>query len=235
MSLSPNAPHDIAAALDSVSQALAKAARAAHRAPSSVTLIAISKTHGREAIEAALAAGQRNFGENRVQEAQHKFPQLKAAHPDFVLHLVGPLQTNKVREAVELFDVIHTLDRRKLAEKLAEEIPQQARPLSCFVQVNTGREPQKAGVDPAEAESFVALCRDTLKLPVVGLMCIPPVSDEPSPHFAFLRELAGRCGLSQLSMGMSSDAEIAVRLGATHVRVGTAIFGARKSVSALES
>ena len=235
MSSNPNASHNIAAALDSVHQTLAKAARAPHREPSSVTLIAVSKTHDREAIEAALAAGQRHFGENRVQEAQGKFPSLKSAHPDLVLHLVGPLQTNKVRAAVELFDAIHTLDRRNLAEKLAEEIPKQARPVSCFVQVNTGREPQKAGIDPAEAEGFVALCRDALKLQVVGLMCIPPAHDEPSPHFAFLRELAKRCGLSQLSMGMSGDAEIAVRLGATHVRIGTAIFGTRKSFNALES
>jgi len=224
--------HDISSALSAVRADLAKAARAVGRASSDVTLIAVSKTHGRDAVSQALMAGQRHFGENRVQEAQAKFPALKAAHPDLVLHLIGPLQTNKAKEAVELFDVLHTLDRPKLAEKLADEMTRQNRHLPCFIQVNTGREPQKAGVMPEALSDFVALCRDQLKLSIVGLMCIPPVDEQPAPHFAFLRELAKRQGLGALSMGMSGDAVDAVRLGATHVRVGSAIFGARKAVTA---
>lgn len=192
-----------------------------------VTLIAVSKTHGVDAVKQAVAVGQLHFGENRVQEAQGKFPALKAATAGLVLHLIGPLQTNKTREAVALFDVIHTLDRPKLAQSLAAEMIKQNRRLPCFIQVNTGREAQKAGVDPADAPDFIAYCRDEMKLPVIGLMCIPPAGEVPAPHFAFLRELARRHGLSGLSMGMSGDALEAVRLGATHVRVGTAIFGAR--------
>jgi hypothetical protein len=223
--LSPQA--DVSANLATVRARLARAAKAVGRAPEAVTLIAVSKTQGAQAVAAAFESGQRHFGENRVQEAQGKFPALKAAHPDLTLHLIGPLQTNKAADAVALFDVIHTLDRPKLAEKLAAEMARQARRLPCFIQVNTGREPQKAGVDPAEVAGFVALSRDRLKLEVAGLMCIPPADEEPAPHFAFLRELAQRNGLAQLSMGMSGDAETAVRLGATHVRIGTAIFGAR--------
>ncbi|MDX2143738.1 MAG: YggS family pyridoxal phosphate-dependent enzyme [Rhodospirillaceae bacterium] len=218
---------DVFANLSTVRTEIVRAAKAVGRKSEAVTLIAVSKTHGADAIAAAIAAGQRHFGENRVQEAQAKWPALKSAMPDLVLHLIGPLQTNKAADAVALFDVIHTLDRPKLAEKLAGEIAKQARPLPCFIQVNTGREPQKAGVDPADAQGFVALCRDQFKINVVGLMCIPPADEEPAPHFAFLRELAKRNGLTQLSMGMSGDVATAVRLGATHVRVGTAIFGAR--------
>lgn len=191
------------------------------------TLVAVSKTHDREKIETALAAGQRVFGENRVQEAHAKFPGLKADWPDLQLHLIGPLQTNKAKDAVALFDVIQTLDRPKLAHSLAREMERSGRRPVCFVQVNTGEEPQKAGVLPNDLDAFVALVRDELALPVVGLMCIPPVEENPALHFAFLKELGRRCGLTQLSMGMSSDYEQAVRLGATAVRVGSAIFGAR--------
>ncbi|MCB2109259.1 MAG: YggS family pyridoxal phosphate-dependent enzyme [Rhodobacteraceae bacterium] len=220
---------EIARNLDQVRAGIAAAAINAKRAPGEVTLIAVSKTHGPEMIEAALAAGQRHFGENRVQEAAAKFPVLKAANPDLVLHLIGPLQTNKVRDAVKIFDVIHALDRAKLAVKLAEEMKVQNRRLPCFVQVNTGREPQKAGVDPAEVANFISQCRDELHLDIVGLMCIPPVDEEPALHFALLRELARDNGLTGLSMGMSADAEVAVTFGATHVRVGTAIFGVRET------
>ncbi|MBL8628555.1 MAG: YggS family pyridoxal phosphate-dependent enzyme [Rhodospirillaceae bacterium] len=218
--------HSIPAALQQVRSTLRKAARAVGRSDEA-TLIAVSKTHDAAAVKQAIMAGQRDFGENRVQEAEAKFPALKAAHPDLVLHLIGPLQTNKVKEAVALFDVIHTLDRPKLAEKLADEMKKQGKSVPCFIQVNTGREPQKAGIDPADLSEFVALCRDQLKLPVMGLMCIPPADEVPAPHFAFLRELAKRHDVQGLSMGMSGDAAEAVRLGATHVRVGTAIFGAR--------
>jgi len=224
-------PHNIADALERLRKDLAKAARDVGRIAADVTLIAVSKTHGTDAVRAALVAGQRHFGENRVQEAQSKFPALKAEYSDLALHLIGPIQTNKAHDAVALFDVIHTLDRPKLAEKLAHEMNLQNRHVPCFVQVNTGREAQKAGIDPAALDDFLKLCRDRLNLPVVGFMCIPPVDAHPAPHFAFLRELAKRHGLEKLSMGMSSDAVSAVRLGATHVRVGTAIFGARPSFS----
>lgn len=177
-------------------------------------------------------AGQRVFGENRVQEAQSKFPELKAEWPELRLHLIGPLQTNKARDAVELFDVIQTLDRPKLAHALAREMQRVERRPDCFIQVNTGDEPQKAGISPDELEAFVTLTRDELSLPVVGLMCIPPVEENPALHFAFLNELGRRCGLTQLSMGMSSDYEEAIRLGATAVRVGSAIFGARPKLEA---
>jgi pyridoxal phosphate enzyme (YggS family) len=213
--------------LADVTAHVAAAARAAHRAPGDVTLIAVSKTHGADKIAPVIHAGHRHFGENRVQEAEEKWPALRARMPDLQLHLIGPLQTNKVRDAVALFDVIHTLDRAKLAEKLAAEMASQNRRLPCFIQVNTGREPQKAGIDPKDLDDFVAACRDTWKLPVTGLMCIPPLDEEPSLHFAFLRECAKRNGLTQLSMGMSDDYEVAVAFGATHIRVGSAIFGAR--------
>jgi pyridoxal phosphate enzyme (YggS family) len=218
---------NVSAALYAVRADVHKAARQVGRRSDEVTLIAVSKTQPAEAIGQAIAAGQKEFGENRVQEAQDKFPSLKAAHAGLTLHLIGPLQTNKARDAVALFDVIHTVDRPKLAEKLAEEMQKQNRALPCFIQVNTGREPQKAGVDPADLPQFLGLCRDQLKLNIVGLMCIPPADDVPAPHFAFLRELAKKHGLLKLSMGMSSDAVEAVRLGATHVRVGSAIFGPR--------
>ena len=193
-------------------------------------LLAVSKTKPVEAVQALIDQGQRHFAENRVQEAQSKFPALQAAHPDLVLHLIGPLQTNKVKEAVALFDAIHSLDREKLARALKAEMDKQGRQLPCFVQVNTGEEPQKAGVAPSDLASFLSLCR-ALGLDVVGLMCIPPFDEEPAPHFALLRVLAERNGLHQLSMGMSGDFETAVQLGATHVRVGSALFGARDAAA----
>jgi len=218
---------DVSTALGLVRERVQAKCRAVGRDPAQVTLIAVSKTHGAEAITAAVHAGQRHFGENRVQEALVKWPDVRAKTPDICLHLIGPLQTNKVAEAVALFDVIHTLDRPRLAEKLAEEMSRQSRKISCFVQVNTGREAQKAGIDPAEADAFIASCRAQWTLNIVGLMCIPPVDDQPALHFAFLREIAKRNGLSQLSMGMSDDFETAIAFGATHIRVGSAIFGAR--------
>jgi len=178
----------------------------------------------------ALAAGQRAFGENRVQEAEAKWPALTAAHPDARLHLIGPLQRNKVRRAVTLFDVIETVDRPKLARALADEMARAGRRPACFIEVNTGEEPQKDGVVPREADAFIRECREALGLPIEGLMCIPPVDEEPSLHFALLREIARRNGLAKLSMGMSADFEIAIAFGATHVRVGTAIFGPRAPI-----
>lgn len=206
---------------------IARAAKENGRGPDDVTLVAVSKTHPAEAILAAIAAGQRVFGENRVQEAQGKFPALKTTHPTLNLHLIGPLQTNKVREAVALFDIIETVDREKLARALAEEMAKQGRGPALFIQVNTGLEPQKAGIYPADLDGFVKLCRDELHLPIIGLMCIPPADQHPAPHFALLREMAKRNGLAQLSMGMSGDYETAILFGATHVRIGTAIFGQR--------
>ncbi len=217
----------IADNLAEVKARIAAAARAAGRDTAEVTLVAVGKTHPAARIEAALAAGQKTFGENRVQEAEAKFPALKAADPDLVLHLIGPLQTNKARIAVALFDVIETLDRPKLARVLAKEMAASGRRPACYIQVNTGEESQKAGVLPAEADDLIALARDQLGLPVEGLMCIPPLDEEPALHFALLREIAKRNGLAKLSMGMSGDYETAIRFGATHVRVGTAIFGPR--------
>jgi pyridoxal phosphate enzyme (YggS family) len=213
--------------LESVLQQIKSAARAVSRDPAGVTLIAVSKTHDAERVAPLIAAGQRAFGENRIQEAQAKWPALKTIAPDLVLHLIGPLQSNKAADAVALFDVIHTVDRPRIAEALASEMARQNRRLPCFIQVNTGREPQKAGIDPHEAEQFVKDCVATWNLPVVGLMCMPPVEERAAVHFGFLKDLARRTGLSQLSMGMSADFETAVRLGATHVRVGSALFGAR--------
>lgn len=216
----------IAERLAQVRQRIAEAARRAGRDPAAVTLVAVSKTHPAEAVAAALAAGQRIFGENRVQEAVAKFPALRAAHPELELHLIGPLQSNKAAEAVAHFDVIQSLDREKIVRALAKEMERQGRRPRCFLQVNTGEEAQKAGVAPGETDALVALCRE-LGLPLQGLMCIPPLEDPPAPHFALLRRLAERNGLDGLSMGMSGDYETAVELGATHVRVGTAVFGAR--------
>jgi pyridoxal phosphate enzyme (YggS family) len=213
--------------LAEVMRRIGEAARAAGRDPADVTLVAVSKTHGADKVRELLVVGQRVFGENRVQEAEEKFPALKAAYPDLQLHLIGPLQTNKARDAVALFDVIESVDRERLAAVLAKEIARAGRRPDCFIQVNTGEEPQKAGVLPAELDAFVAACRDVHKLPVVGLMCIPPVDEEPALHFALLVKMAARNGLKKVSMGMSADYEIAVRLGATHVRVGSALFGAR--------
>lgn len=194
----------------------------------SVTLIAVSKAQPEAAVRAALAAGHREFGENRVQEAQAKWPGLKATWPEVELHLIGPLQTNKVPDAVALFDVIETVDRPKLARAVAAEMGRSGRRPQCYIQVNTGEEPQKSGIPPDDADHFIEYCRDELALPVVGLMCMPPIDEEPALHFALLREIAGRHGLGVLSMGMSGDFEIAVRFGATHVRVGSAIFGPRQ-------
>jgi pyridoxal phosphate enzyme (YggS family) len=213
--------------LADVTRRIAEAARAAGRDPGQVTLVAVSKTHGADKVRELLAAGQRVFGENRVQEAEEKYPALKAEYPDLQLHLIGPLQTNKARDAVALFDVIESVDRERLAATLAKEMARVGRRPECFIQVNTGEEPQKAGVLPAELDAFVAACRDAHKLPVAGLMCIPPVDEEPALHFALLVKMAARNGLAKASMGMSADYEIAVRLGATHVRVGSALFGAR--------
>ncbi|HEY2837323.1 MAG TPA: YggS family pyridoxal phosphate-dependent enzyme [Rhizomicrobium sp.] len=204
-----------------------EAARKAAIAPASKTnLIAVSKTVSEAGVREALAAGQRLFGENRVQEAQGKFPQLKAEFPDLELHLIGPLQTNKTKDAVALVDVLQTLDRAKLADSLAAERDKQGKCPRLFVQVNTGEEPQKAGVLPADTEALIAYAR-RLELPLIGLMCIPPVDDDVAPHFTFLAKLARENGLSELSMGMSGDFEMAVRFGATYVRVGSAIFGER--------
>ena len=205
------------------------AARAAGRAPGSVALVAVSKTQPTAAVREALVAGHRLFGENRVQEAQAKYPQLRELFPDLALHLIGPLQTNKVKDAVALFDVIETVDRPRLATALAQEMERTGRRLPCLIEVNTGEEPQKSGVMPEAADAFVLECRDQLGLPIIGLMCVPPLDQEPAPHFALLREIARRNGLEVLSMGMSADFETAIRFGATHVRVGTAIFGARRS------
>jgi pyridoxal phosphate enzyme (YggS family) len=218
----------VAAGLRAVRYAIDAAAREAGRNPAEVTLVAISKTHPAERIRDAIAAGQRVFGENRVQEAESKYPALRAEHPDLKLHLVGPLQSNKVRTAVQLFDVIETVDRSKLARRLAGEMASSDRRPVCYIQVNTGEEPQKAGVLPQEADALIGLARDELGLPVKGLMCIPPFDDPPSRHFALLAQIARRNGLSYLSMGMSGDFEQAIRSGATHVRVGTAIFGPRR-------
>ncbi|HTR85701.1 MAG TPA: YggS family pyridoxal phosphate-dependent enzyme [Reyranella sp.] len=218
--------------LAEVQRRIAEAATAAHRAAKDVTLVAVSKTHGADRVRELLAVGQRVFGENRVQEAEEKFPALKAAFPDLELHLIGPLQTNKAREAVALFDVIESVDRERLAATLAKEMARAGRRPDCFIQVNTGEEPQKAGILPAELDAFVASCRDVHKLPIVGLMCIPPVDEEPALHFALLAKMAARHGLPKVSMGMSADYETAVRCGATHVRVGSALFGARQPLHA---
>lgn len=205
-----------------------EAARKGAVAPApSTTLVAVSKTQGEDRIRPLLEAGQRVFGENRVQEAKSKWPGLMADHRGVELHLIGPLQSNKTAEAVALFDCIQTLDRPKLAHALAAEMEKTDKHVPLFIQVNTGAEPQKAGIAPEAAADFIALCRDDLNLPVVGLMCIPPAGENPAPHFALLAKLARENGLAKLSMGMSGDFETAVKFGATHVRVGSALFGAR--------
>jgi hypothetical protein len=216
----------IQAAIGAVRARIADAARAAGRDPASVTLVAVSKTFGADAVQAALDAGQRVFGENRVQEAAAKFPALKASHPDLELHLIGPLQTNKAREAVALFDVIESVDREKLARPLAKEMARAGRRPRLYVQVNIGEEPQKAGVAPGELDALLEACRG-LGLAIEGLMCIPPADQPPAPFFARLRELAARHALPVVSMGMSGDYAEAIAQGATHVRVGSAIFGVR--------
>lgn len=202
-------------------------ARANSSARQPVTLIAVSKTFGAEAIEPVIAAGQKVFGENRVQEAKAKWPALKAKHPDIALHLIGPLQSNKAREAVALFDAIHTVDRPSLCSALAKEITRQNRRPLLFAEINTGAEPQKAGVLPEDADAFLRACREDYGLEISGLMCIPPIEEAPAPHFALTAKIAQRNGLTLLSMGMSADFATAVQFGATHVRIGSAIFGQR--------
>jgi PLP dependent protein len=219
--------NDSARRLAAVQQQIEAACREAGRKTSSVTLVAISKTFPAAAIQLVITAGQRVFGENRVQEAKSKWPDLKAKHPGVALHLVGPLQSNKAKDAVALFDAIHSLDRESLAAALAKEIEKQGRRPTLFVEVNTGGEAQKAGVLPQEADAFVRTCRESYGLTVGGLMCIPPFDDAPGPHFALLKTIADRNGIGLLSMGMSTDFALAIRFGATHVRVGTAIFGER--------
>jgi pyridoxal phosphate enzyme (YggS family) len=213
--------------LAAVEQEIARACQEARRDRASVTLIAVSKTFDAGAITPVIEAGQRVFGENRVQEAKAKWPELMSAHPGIALHLIGPLQSNKAREAVALFDAIHSVDRPSICEALAKEIGAQKRQPQLFVQLNTGEEPQKAGVAPADADGFIADCREKYGLSISGLMCIPPVNDAPAPHFALTAKIAARNGLKLLSMGMSADFAIAIQFGATHVRVGSAIFGAR--------
>lgn len=218
---------DAASRLIETGQRIAAAAKGVGRDPDEVTLIAVSKTFGVDDIRPVLEAGHRHFGENRVQEAQGKWPELKADYPELTLHLIGPLQSNKAREAVALFDAIHTIDRPKIAQALANEMDKQGRRPQLFIQVNTGEEEQKAGVLAADAGELLAFCQDRLDLEIAGLMCIPPVEEEPAIHFAFLDKLAGELGLTGRSMGMSGDFETAVEMGATHVRVGSAIFGPR--------
>ena len=220
---------EVATRLRLVQEEIALAAEAAGRDPDSVKLVAVTKTVPQAVIEEAIEAGQRCFGENRVQEARAKWPALKEVYPDIELHLIGPLQSNKVREAVASFDVIESLDRPKLARALAEEMTQSGKRPRLLVQVNTGEEPQKAGVIPSEVDAFVALCRDTFGLTIEGLMCIPPFDEEPAMHFALLAKIAERLSLKELSMGMSGDFARAIAFGATYVRIGTAIFGARPS------
>lgn len=210
-----------------IRERIAKAAAEAGRSAEDVALVAVSKTFDGDAIRPVLEAGQRVFGENRVQEAQGKWPQLREKFSDIELHLIGPLQSNKAKEAVALFDVIESVDREKIAKALADEMEKQGRKLSCYVQVNTGLEPQKAGIDPRETVEFVKRCREVHGLDVVGLMCIPPLEENPGPHFALLEKLGREAGVAQLSMGMSGDFETAIGFGATSVRVGSAIFGAR--------
>ncbi len=219
---------DIAANLAAVRARIRAAAEGAGRGDA-VSLVAVSKTHGEDRIRPALEAGHRVFGENRVQEAETKWPALKADFADVRLHLIGPLQTNKARVAVGLADVIETIDRPKLARAVAAEMDRAGRRPDCFIEVNTGEEPQKHGVAPDQADDFVRACRDEYQLPIIGLMCVPPLNEEPSLHFALLRKIAERNGLAHLSMGMSHDFEIAIVFGATQVRVGTAIFGGREA------
>src|SRR5262249_35427461 len=221
------ATNTLEAPLAKVRAEIARACAEAKRDPASVTLVAISKTFDVDAIEPVIAAGQRVFGENRVQEAKAKWPALRAHHAGLELHLVGPLQSNKAKEAVALFDAIHSVDRPSVCEALAKEIARQGRKPTLFVEVNTGAEPQKAGVLPKEADAFLKKCRDDYGLAIAGLMCIPPFDEPPAPHFALTAKIARRNGLALLSMGMSADFPLAIDFGATHVRVGPAIFGAR--------
>ena len=221
--LTEHSPHGLAA----VRAEIARACKEARRDPASATLIAVSKTFGAETISPVIDAGQRVFGENRVQEAKAKWPALMQTYPDIGLHLIGPLQSNKAKEAVALFDAIHSVDRPSICEALAKEIKNQQKQPQLFVQINTGEEPQKAGIAPGEADAFLARCREHYGLSISGLMCIPPVNDPPAPHFALTAKIASRNGLKNLSMGMSADFAVAIQVGATHVRVGSAIFGHR--------
>jgi pyridoxal phosphate enzyme (YggS family) len=221
------ATQDISSGLAQVRDEIAKACREAGREPSSVTLIAVSKTFGEDAVEQAIALGQNVFGENRVQESKGKWPAIRQRHPDVALHLIGPLQSNKAKEALALFDAIHSVDRPSICEALAKEIQKAGKHPLLFVQVNTGAEPQKAGVLPENADAFIKECRENYALEIAGLMCIPPFEDAPAPHFALTAKIAERNGLKLLSMGMSADFAIAIQFGATHVRVGSAIFGGR--------
>jgi hypothetical protein len=214
-------------ALLDVEQEIARACSEAGRERSSVTLIAVSKTFGSDAITPVIEGGQRVFGENRVQEAKAKWPALMTAYPDIVLHLIGPLQSNKAKEAIALFHAVHSVDRPSICQALAKEIESQKKHPELFVQINTGEEPQKAGVAPGEADAFIKSCRETYGLTISGLMCIPPVNEAPAPHFALTAKIAARNGLASLSMGMSADFATAIKFGATHVRVGSAIFGHR--------
>lgn len=219
-------PHSPNALLE-VEQEIARACDDAGRARSSVTLIAVSKTFAADAITPVIESGQRVFGENRVQEAKAKWPALMTAYPDIVLHLIGPLQSNKAKEAIALFHAVHSVDRPSICQALAKEIESQKKHPELFVQINTGEEPQKAGVAPGEADAFIKSCRETYGLTISGLMCIPPVNEAPAPHFALTAKIAKRNGLASLSMGMSADFATAIKFGATHVRVGSAIFGHR--------
>lgn len=213
--------------LDATRSAIARAAQDCGRDPAAVTLVCVTKTFPAEDVVPLLEAGHRVYGENRVQEAMGKWPSLRERFPDIELHLIGPLQSNKTREAVETFDVIQSVDREKIAKALAEEIARSGKHPRLFVQVNTGAEPQKAGILPQDADAFLAFCRESCGLSIEGLMCVPPVDEQASPHFALLADIAARNGLHQLSMGMSSDYELAIQLGATYVRVGSAIMGVR--------
>ena len=210
-----------------VEQEIARACVEARRERTDVTLIAVSKTFGAEAISPVIAAGQRVFGENRVQEAKTKWPGLMSAYPGLALHLIGPLQSNKAKEAVALFDAIHSVDRPSICQALAKEIDSQNKRPELFVQINTGEEPQKAGIAPGEADAFILSCRENYGLAITGLMCIPPANEAPAPHFALTAKIAARNGLKHLSMGMSADFATAIQFGATHIRVGSAIFGHR--------
>ena len=210
-----------------ISQQIASIAVKAGRDPEAINLMAVSKYRPAQAVREALSCGHRLFGENRVQEAAQKYPELKATHPELTIHLIGPLQTNKVREAVNLFDVIETLDRPKLAQALAKERDRVGRCPEVFVQINTGQEPQKSGIDPLVADEFIQKVREEFQLPLTGLMCIPPANEEPAMHFALLAECARRHGITKLSMGMSADFDKAICLGATEIRLGTSIFGPR--------
>jgi len=221
------AAQEVVGHLQTVKAAIVAAAQSAGREGADVSLVAVSKEQPDERVTAAIEAGQRIFGENYVQPALHRWPAWKQRYPDVRLHMIGPIQTNKARDVVRLFDVIETLDREKLARALSKEMATQNRRPACLIQVNIGEEEQKSGIPPAETDRFVRLCRDELSLPVTGLMCVPPVDDEPSMYFALLAKIAARNDLQILSMGMSADFETGVQFGATHVRVGSAIFGAR--------